>query len=85
VADNEKLLQQKKDTVQAFKTVFSHELAPVVLKELELFCGVHGRLFFPGDADRTVFALGTREVYLHIQEMLNTNFDDLKPKQAITE
>jgi hypothetical protein len=71
---------EKKDIIQAYKTVFGHELATLVLKELELFTGYHGVLFFPDSATRTAFALGCREVYKHIQEMINTNFDDLKPK-----
>ena len=82
---NEEILQKKKDTVQAFKTVFSHELAPLVLKELEVFTGYHGVLFFPDSATRTAFALGCREVFKHITEMRNTNFEDLTPKVAITE
>ena len=79
---------KKEDIIIAYKHKFGGEndpLAETVLKDLENYCGYNSRCFVPGKQDMTNFALGARDVYLHILEMLDATTESIKPKKAITE
>ena len=78
-------MSKQDDIIQAYKHIFANELAGTVLEDLKVFCGYDSKLFVPGMADMTAYALGVRAAYLHIQEMINIKVEDTKSKKTITE
>ena len=76
----EKYIQAKKDLVVAYKHIFATDMGQKIIDDLKMFCGYDAGLFFPGEHDKTVFALGARSAFIYIMSMMNTDPDEVSGK-----
>lgn len=53
------------------------EACPLVLADISRFCLAHDSTFVQGDRDQSLMNVGKREAWLHIEEMLGLNNEDL--------
>lgn len=67
--------QQLLDKLDCYRQVFATDAGIIVLKDLEIRCGLYNCTFDPESAHRSAFNEGQRNVLLYIRRML-----ELKPE-----
>lgn len=61
------------------------EECPYVLADLSRFCLAHDTTHVQGDPEQSQINVGRRDVWLHIQEMMTLNNEDLQRLKEETE
>jgi len=61
------------------------EACPLVVADLSRYCLAHDTTHVQGDPEQSQINVGRRDVWLHIQEMLDLNHEDLQQLKEETE
>jgi hypothetical protein len=75
--------QKLNDMITDYKRTFASEHGARVLENIGKFCHAKARTYTAGcRPEDSIFAQGQRDVFLHIEEMVNAKLDEKKPEQT---